>query len=308
VIRRLNLSAARMLGRERAALLGRSLGARLEKGQRGRLFAHLRAAFDCEGSVSDELLVRSAGEQPAREFRFDSRRHTRLSEEPCCLTTLIDVSGIRRLERELSASLGELRGLIAAAPIGIGIVQRWVLRSVSPRLLSMLGYDEAALLGRSARPLFADGAEFERIRAEIARQIAATGLAETETELRHQSGRSLDVLLRAAALDAGEPAGRLVLTVLDVTARKRIERELDEARLRLELALAGGDIGTYTCSLPHGPAQVDERYLAMLGYRPGELPLDSWRSWLAMIHPEDRPEFEARAQSLIDGELDSFEA
>jgi diguanylate cyclase (GGDEF)-like protein/PAS domain S-box-containing protein len=125
--------------------------------------------------------------------------------------------------------------------------------------------------------------------------------------MRRRDGVLLDVLLRSAALDPDDLDAGLVFTVLDVTDRKRAERQREDTRRLLDLALEGGEIGTYSALIPDGTVNVDARYLAMLGYRPGELTLD-WQAWLAMIHPDDRPVVEARAATVLQGEADSFEA
>jgi diguanylate cyclase (GGDEF)-like protein/PAS domain S-box-containing protein len=54
----------------------------------------------------------------------------------------------------------------------------------------------------------------------------------------------------------------------------------------LELALQGGDIGLYGATLPDGRLQADDRLLAILGYRSGEIVLDL-AAWRLLLHPDD---------------------
>lgn len=184
IMRSLNLTAAKLFGRERGGLIDRPLSGFLVNGNSARLFAHLRAVFASaqETSISTEIQLQATASAPTRDLRFDSRAHQGSDGSLSCLTTLTDV-----------------------------------------------------------------------------------------TEMR------------------------------------QAERERDEVRRRLDLTLEGGDIGTYNASLPAGPVHGDERFFAMLGFRPGDLKLD-WSSWLAMIHPEDRERVETRFRPVLAAELDRFES
>jgi diguanylate cyclase (GGDEF)-like protein/PAS domain S-box-containing protein len=93
----------------------------------------------------------------------------------------------------------------------------------------------------------------------------------------------------------------------DITERKRAEDAAIEANERLRIALEGGEIGLYSAELPEGRISADERYLAMLGYAPGELGLDFER-WLSLVHPNDREDVETRVRLIFNGETDRFEA
>lgn len=184
IMRSLNLTAAKLLGRERGGLIDRPLSGFLVNGNSARLFAHLRAVFAAahETSITSEIKLRATAAGPMRDLRFDSRAHQGSDGGLSCLTTLTDV-----------------------------------------------------------------------------------------TEMR------------------------------------RAEHERDEVRHRLDLAIEGGDIGTYSASLPTGKLHGDVRFHGMLGFRPGDLDLD-WPAWLAMVHPEDRERVEARLRPVLAAELDRFES
>ncbi|MEA1051932.1 diguanylate cyclase, partial [Lamprobacter modestohalophilus] len=100
---------------------------------------------------------------------------------------------------------------------------------------------------------------------------------------------------------------RCLTTLTDITEMRQAEHERDEVRRRLNLAIEGGDIGTYSASLPTGRVHGDERFYDMLGYRPGDLQLN-WPDWLAMLHPDDRERVEARMRPVLAEELDRFES
>jgi PAS domain S-box-containing protein len=74
----------------------------------------------------------------------------------------------------------------------------------------------------------------------------------------------------------------------DITERRSTEIQLADAREKLDLALAGANLGTYDAHFPSGRVTVNDRYLALLGYAPGELEM-SVAEWMDRIHPDDLP-------------------
>jgi diguanylate cyclase (GGDEF)-like protein/PAS domain S-box-containing protein len=306
-ISRSNLAAARLLRRERGLLDGWPLASILGGQERSHLLSHLNAAFAGKGLVSDEFQLEARRQERARELRLDSCVMTDADGSHHCLTTLTDITELHQAQQRLRRSNQELKTLLKAAPVGIGVVCERVFQSVNQRLLALLGYSEEELIGQSARMIYPNTAEFERVARVKHAQVRAYGVGEIEAVMRRRDGTLVDVLLRSAALDPADLRAGLVFTVLDITDRKRAERERDLAQQLLDQALEGGQIGTYSARMPEGAFEVDARYLAMLGYRPGELRLD-WHTWLEMIHPEDRAAVEARVKPVIDGEVDSFEA
>lgn len=230
MIGHLNLTAAALLGKPRTQLLGTPLSTALAAGTSDRLFRHLRQAFDSDQVIVGELALRGNDAEMPREYRLDSQVRADADGHRRCLTALSDISESRRLARELHASHAELSSLLAAAPVGIGLVRERVFQWVSPHVLEMLGYAEAELLGHSTRILYSDDTEFERVGREKYAQIHATGIGEVETRVRHRDGRLLDVLLRSATLERDNPAAGIIFTMLDISARKRTEQHLRLAR------------------------------------------------------------------------------
>lgn len=302
-----NLAAAGLFGVERAKLDGLPLSALLGKGNRARALTYVRAAFTGDGVTSDEFQVAAKAGDVVRDLRLDSCITAGPDGYNLCLTVVTEITDLRAAQRRLSESHQQLSTLIAAAPIGMGVTRQRVFQSVSPNLTELLGFAEQDLIGKSARVIYPDSAEFERVGHVKYAALAAGKVGELETVMRRRDGALIDVLLRSAALDPSDLDAGVVFTVLDISARKRIERELEAARQQLELALAGGDLGTYKARIPGGPVEADGRYLAMLGYRPGELELD-WDSWLEMVHPDDRAVVEKRGEPVLQGDVDTFEA
>ena len=80
---------------------------------------------------------------------------------------------------------------------------------------------------------------------------------------------------------------------LEESQQKNLENER-----RMELALAGSELGSWDWNVISGAMVFNERWCSMLGYRARELPphVDSWR---ALVHPQDRAHTEATLQQHL---------
>ena len=96
------------------------------------------------------------------------------------------------------------------------------------------------------------------------------------------------------------------MVIRDITHRKAREEELRLTRERLEVALAGADLGAYDIDRTTRQAVVDRRYLEMLGYEPGEVVItrELLQSWM---HPDDVAEVDRAYGAHLRGETPAFD-
>lgn len=89
--------------------------------------------------------------------------------------------------------------------------------------------------------------------------------------------------------------------------RKLGELELQRTQRMLDLALESGGIATYRADFRTGEVAVDVRYLAQLGYAPGELAV-TYEWWTQNVHPQDLARFADQSEQVLYGGLDDFTA
>ena len=82
-------------------------------------------------------------------------------------------------------------------------------------------------------------------------------------------------------------------------------REKNEERLQLALEGSGAGMWDYHPATDH--VVHDDNFLGMLGYGPSELSL-THETWLSLLHPEDRPGFEALLERFVNGTGERFES
>ncbi len=112
--------------------------------------------------------------------------------------------------------------------------------------------------------------------------------------------------------DAGEVVG-VVGTYQDITEIKRTEAELADAkqrvereRERLELALAGGNLGSWDWNPQTDEAHFDLRWAALVGERLEDL-APRGETWRSRVHPDDLPLALEALEQHISGRQPNYE-
>src|SRR5690606_6914974 len=98
----------------------------------------------------------------------------------------------------------------------------------------------------------------------------------------------------------------MLLVVRLVGQRERAALALAESREQLELALAGGEFGTWDWDLPSGKVVVSERWASMLGYRPADFEVSA-EAWQQRAHPGDWPAADAALKAHLMGDAPFYE-
>lgn len=92
----------------------------------------------------------------------------------------------------------------------------------------------------------------------------------------------------------------------DVSAHKRIVRELSHSREGFALAAAGASDGLWDWNIVSDEAYYSPRWKSMLGYGLDEIP-DTLAGWNELVHPEDRARALATLQAYIHSETGLYE-
>ena len=137
----------------------------------------------------------------------------------------VDISILKKTERELLGKNSFIRDLYRLSPIGLGIMNKGILIDGNDSLFELTEYAPDELLGETFEKLHVSQEDFNNFRVKIASQISPTGFAEQETRYITKNGATRDVIARMLYTPSlGE--GMMIFSVIDITRLRNAEREL----------------------------------------------------------------------------------
>ena len=139
--------------------------------------------------------------------------------------------------------------------------------------------------------------------------LLAGELASWQGEYRflRSDGNYADVLDRGFAVrDEAGNIVRVIGATMDISDRKRIERELRDSQQRLDLALAASDLASWDWDVRSGHVTLSPHFAHMLGYTLDEVG-DTVDAWAALADPDDLPRIRSQLKSHFKGEILMFD-
>lgn len=135
-----------------------------------------------------------------------------------------------RAEKERLNTLRELRTILEASLVGIGLVKKGCLVNVNQRMATILGYRREELIGKKISELFASRKLFRTFVKEYVRQLTKRNLEHIEYQLKKKDGKVIECALSGKALDSSALSRGIVWVLEDITERKKVARELERVK------------------------------------------------------------------------------
>lgn len=229
LITEINLTAARMLGEPRSALIGRAFAGFLDKGASSALFRHLNEVFSQAEVQVTELLLRLSQGTGVRIRMESVARKGREGTGIACRSALIDVTAQKRTEEALRESEDRYRNLFEHSPEAILVNRNEQIMLVNPAALRLFGAREAAqLIGCSEYELY--HRDFHPLIREMRhrRSELTAAVGPSEEKVVRLDGRIVDVeVLRTPVHFDGRLAVHVMLR--DISKRRAQEQRVLEA-------------------------------------------------------------------------------
>lgn len=137
--------------------------------------------------------------------------------------------------------------------------------------------------------------------------VGDTARYQSEYRLRNRAGDYIWVLDRGA-ITVRAPDGRplrLSGVLIDITAHKRAQLELENEQQRLSLILDHVPLGLWGVDLTTGRTWASHQWLSHLGFDPRSFALTQ-QEWGEMLHPDDAERVRNTMQRYLDGEIPSY--
>ncbi|WP_404381759.1 PAS domain S-box protein [Caenispirillum salinarum] len=165
------------------------------------------------------------------------------------------------------------------------------LKAMFPQLAGVMlpGARFADLAAQAARSGLFHGVP-DRVAAD---RISLVDRAPAAEEVPLTDGRW--VLLEVSRIEGG---GHTV-SYTDITAFRRRQQDLEAREDRLALAMKASREGIWDWDVEAGSLYFSPRWKEILGYAENEIE-NSWATWRALAHPDDRPAVEARTRAAME--------
>lgn len=145
-----------------------------------------------------------------------------------------DISEQKAAQAQLQAVLTEQNLLLDNAMVGIVFLREHKVTRCNRSFENLLGYAPSELDGRSSEQWYLSKQEWIEAGHQCYAPFAAGQAFEGEMILRKKDGSALHCEVRAKAIDASDPDQGSIWICMDITARKKAENELLQARADLE--------------------------------------------------------------------------
>ncbi|MBI3791477.1 MAG: PAS domain S-box protein [Gemmatimonadetes bacterium] len=238
-----------------------------------------------------------------------------VTEVKARLNRLREAEAVERVERATQAHTARLQWLMANVRVGI-LVQgrRSEVLACNPAAYDLLGLTEAQLMGASSldpswNVIHEDGTPFPGETHPVPVALA-TGRPVHDVVMgvwrpKHRDRVWLLVNADPQVTDAGE-ATEVICTFVDITERRQIERDLREARTRLDQAIQAGHVGLWDLDVATHRLHVSAEAKRSLGFAEDEIG-DSLRVWMERVHPDDLARVRHDLRAWLRGELVDYE-
>jgi len=125
----------------------------------------------------------------------------------------------------------EQQAILDNALVGIAFVRDRVILRCNRGFEHILGYDEGALTMQATRCLYLNESDYQLVGHQTRQQPLATDMP-----LQHRNGQPVWCAIHAKLVNPADPAAGMVVVIMDISARKAAEQDMQTSRQRAEEA------------------------------------------------------------------------
>ena len=140
----------------------------------------------------------------------------------------IDITERKKIQEELQTRENTLNGIFTSAPVGIGLLSNREIKWCNSRMCEMTGYSYEELIKNDTKYFYDGEKEYIRIGKELELGHKENRMVDVETQWKRKDGSVFDCHLRSSPLDPLNPENGNIITIMDITDRKKAQIQLEE--------------------------------------------------------------------------------
>ncbi len=220
--------------------------------------------------------------------------------------SVVDVTAIKQSELQLIAQKKLITDVLEMSPSAIFLKDaEGVWRMVNQAWEKIAAQDRSNVIGYRSRD-FQRSDVADQNEAQDRELLASTdGFLQRRIIFHNRLGAFYDAVITKRVIR--EPDGKIwgiIGTVLDLTERFKLERQVANQRELLDTVIRSSQVGIWDRDLMSGTTFTSERYNAILGFNPGEDLNDV--EFSSLVHPDDTSEVTQRLDKVYSGAEHSF--
>lgn len=208
-----------------------------------------------------------------------------------------DISEKKKHEKELIESEQKYRSLIDFMPLGIVIRGGETIEFCNKKACEITGYSQKQLIGTNLKNvLFPE--DYKKANLRMSEMLYGNGYANSiEVSLIKKDGSTVPVESVGTRISLyGET--KMISAFLDISKRKKAEKNFFEKSSRLELALKSTKTSIWEYQPLNEKKHISDEFWLMLGYNPEKIN-DSRKMWTSLLHPDDHSSILDKEKSFI---------
>jgi PAS domain S-box-containing protein len=128
----------------------------------------------------------------------------------------------KQMEELVIKSERELQATFKATSVGFAILMNRIVKKVNDAGCQMLGYDRREIIGENTRIFYATDEDYVKS-GHLYLEIAQFGTVTAEVLFKRKNGEIFPVIMNVSAFDKNDLSLGVVLSIIDITERKKSE-------------------------------------------------------------------------------------
>ncbi|MCP5063785.1 MAG: PAS domain S-box protein [Ignavibacteriae bacterium] len=142
-----------------------------------------------------------------------------------------DITERKFIEDAIKESEAKIQSIMLGAPVGIGFIKNRILEFVNNHLLTLMGYEKEEMIGKDSKIFYESLEHYDKI-GNLYAKLQNNEIASEESRIKNKLGKVIDIIITLSPIDKDDLTKGLVFTALDITEKKKYERQIKLEQLR----------------------------------------------------------------------------